>query len=86
MNVVSTLDTAKEVLSKKEQGDAYGMVENSDPQAIAEWYAQAQAFANATVGKTVAELDAIDATAVAGCTMYAGGYKAVLVLAASYVR
>jgi ABC-type amino acid transport substrate-binding protein len=72
--------------TKNEQGDAYGMVENSDPQAIAEWYAQAQAFANATVGKTVAELDAIDATAVAGCTMYAGGYKAALVRAAGYVR
>ena len=72
--------------TKNEQGDAYGMAEYSDPKAIAEWYVQAQAFANATVGKTATEIDAIDDTAVAGCTMYAGGYKAALVRAAGYAR
>ena len=70
--------------TKNEQGDAYNMVTYGG--AIAEWYVQAQAVANATVGKSVAELDAIDATAIAGCTMYAGGYKAALVRAAGNVR
>ena len=70
--------------TKNEQGDAYNMVTYGG--AIAEWYAQAQAVANATVGKTVTQLDAIDATAIAGCTMYAGGYKAALVRAAGYAR
>ena len=70
--------------TKNEQGDSYNMVAYGG--AIAEWYAQAQAFANATVGKTAAEIDSIDATAVAGCTIYAGGYKAALVRAAGYVR
>ena len=70
--------------TKNEQGDAYNMVTYGG--AIAEWYVQAQAVANATVGKTASQLDAIDATAIAGCTMYAGGYKAALVLAASYAR
>ena len=70
--------------TKNEQGDDYGMVTYSG--AIAEWYAQAQAFADATVGKTVAELDAIDASTVAGCTIYAGGCKAAIVRAADYAR
>ena len=70
--------------TKNEQGDAYGMVTYVG--AIAEWYAQAQAFADATVGKTVAELDAIDASTVAGCTIYAGGCKAAIVRAADYAR
>ena len=64
--------------TKNEQGDAYGMVAYSDPQAIAEWYVQAQAFADATVGKTAADVAALDTSAesvkgetplVAGCTM-----------------
>ena len=70
--------------TKNEQGDSYNMVTYGG--AIAEWYVQAQAVANATVGKTATELDAIDATAIAGCTMYAGGYKAALVRAAGYAR
>ena len=67
--------------TKNEQGDSYGM---SDIGKV-EWYAQAQKLADATVGKTAAEIDAVDAAA-AGCTMYAGGYKAALVRAAGNAR
>ena len=67
--------------TKNEQGDSYGM------SAIGkvEWYAQAQKLADALAGKTAAEIDAVDAAA-AGCTMYAGGYKAALVRAAGNAR
>lgn len=67
--------------TKNEQGDNYGM----GAIGKVEWYAQAQKLADATVGKTAAEIDAVDAAA-AGCTMYAGGYKAALVRAAGNVR
>ncbi len=43
--------------SKHDQGDAYGMVAYGN--AIAEWYAQANAFADFCVGKTVDEVKAI---------------------------
>ena len=69
--------------TKNEQGDAY---DSYSPMAGGRWYAQAQAFANATVGKTAAELSDIAADGVAGCTIYAGGYKAALVRAAGYAR
>lgn len=69
--------------TKNEQGDAYDAWK---PMAGGRWYAQAQAFANATVGKDLAGVEAIDATTVAGCTIYAGGYKAVLVRALGYAR
>ncbi|MBR2351223.1 MAG: hypothetical protein IKA67_04260, partial [Clostridia bacterium] len=69
--------------TKNEQGDAY---DSYSPMAGGRWYAQAQAFANALVGKTAAEVEAIDASAVAGCTIYAGGYKAALVRALGYAR
>lgn len=69
--------------TKNEQGDAY---DSYKPMAGGRWYAQAQAYANSTVGKTVAELNNIPTEGVAGCTIATAGYKAVLVLAASYVR
>ena len=69
--------------TKNEQGDAYDAWE---PMAGGRWYAQAQAYANSTVGKTVADLNNIPTKGVAGCTIATAGYKAVLVLAASYVR
>ena len=70
--------------TKNEQGDKYGMVAYGD--AIAEWYEQAQAFADTAVGKSVSELAAISTQGVAGCTMYAGGYKMALERAASHAR
>ena len=69
--------------TKNEQGDAY---DSYSPMAGGRWYAQAQAFANATVGKTAAQLSDIADDSVAGCTIYAGGYKAALVRAAGYAR
>ncbi len=71
--------------SKFELGDAYAMSAGS-------WAKQAKAFANATVGKTVAELESFepvsDALAAAGCTMQntTAGYKATIIKAASYAK
>jgi hypothetical protein len=70
--------------TKNEQGDSYGMVAYGD--AIAEWYEQAQAFADTAVGKKVSELAALEIAGVAGCTMYAGGYKMALERAATHAR
>ena len=77
--------------TKLEQGDAYGMLTNSDyyGSKFAEWYTQAQNYANLANGKTAAELTGLstDKTELTGiCTMYAGGYKAVLQKAATYTR
>ena len=67
--------------------------------AIAEWDAQAQAFANYTVGKTADEVRAIETTQhadgysvtaaetlYASCTMQITGMMAVLAQAADYAR
>ena len=54
--------------------------------AIAEWYAQAQAFANTAVDKAPADVAGLATEGVAGCTIYVGGYHKALVKAASYVR
>lgn len=70
--------------TKNEQGDNYGMVAYGD--AIAEWYDQAQAFADTAVGKKISELAALSTEGVAGCTIYAGGYKMALERAASHAR
>lgn len=74
--------------SKLAQGDKYGMLTNSPyyGSSLAEWYSQAQAYANTAIGKTVADLNGLATEGVAGCTMYSGGYKAVLVEAASNAR
>ena len=69
--------------TKNEQGDAYDAWQ---PMDAGRWYAQAQAYANSTVGKTAAELKDIPTTGVSGCTIATEGYKAVLVRAAGYVR
>ena len=66
--------------TKNEQGDAYDAWE---PMPGGRWYAQAQAFADETVGKTAAEMETIDAASVSGCTIYAGGYKTALIAAAA---
>jgi len=83
--------------TKRELGEAYGMVAYGN--AIAEWDAQAQAFANYTVGKTAEEVAAVetvendhgynvtaDETLYASCTMDITGMAAVLSLAAEYAR
>ena len=70
--------------TKNEQGDAY---DSYSPMASGRWYAQAQAFANTAVGKTVAELADLSTDKIEGsCSIYTGGYKAAIVRAAGYVR
>ena len=67
--------------------------------AIAEWDAQAQAFADYTVGKTADEVKGIetavndsghnvttDETLLASCTMDISGMIAVIAQAATYAR
>ena len=76
-------------VSKNDQGENYGDGQSMPKGA---WYKQAQAFANSTVGKTVAELTDLetvsDALAAAGCTMQytTAGYKATIIKAAGYAR
>lgn len=77
---VSTLDTTKEVVSKKTQGADYGMVAYGG--ATKEWNEQAAAFDAACVGKTateIATLVAEDGKGVAdlqtaGCTIIVTGF------------
>ncbi len=83
--------------TKRELGPDYGMVDYGN--AIAEWDAQAQAFADYTVGKTAAEVRALETTEndhgyqvtadealYASCTMQVTGMQAVLAQAAEYAR
>ena len=78
-NGVSTLDTTKAVLSKKEQGTNYGMVAYGG--AEKEWFEQAAAFDAACVGKTAAEIASfvaedgrgVEEIQNAGCTIYVTG-------------
>ena len=70
--------------TKNEQGDAY---DSYSPMASGRWYAQAQAFANTAVGKTVADLANLSTDKIEGsCSIYTGGYKAAIVRAAGYAR
>ncbi len=77
---VSTLDTTKAVVSKKEQGKDYGMVAYGG--ATKEWNEQAAAFDAACIGKTgteISKLVAEDGKGVAdiqsaGCTIYVTGF------------
>lgn len=70
--------------TKLEQGDNYGMVAYGG--ATAEWYAQAQAFANTAVGKTYEEVNGLATEGVAGCTIDVGTYHVALVYATRYAR
>ena len=70
--------------SKNEQGDAY---DSYSPMPSGRWYAQAQAFANTANGSTVEELANLSTEKIEGsCSIYTGGYKAVIVRAAGYAR
>lgn len=66
--------------SKREQGDAYGAM------PAGTWYAQVDAYAKAAVGKTAADIATLASEGVAGCTIYAGGYKAVIETAVKTAR
>ena len=79
-NGVSTLDTTKDVVSKKELGTNYGMVAYGG--AAKEWFEQAAAFDAACVGKNASEISALlaedgkgtDELQKAGCTIYVTGF------------
>ena len=92
-----TVDTAAEFKTKMELGDDYGMVAYGN--AIAEWDAQSKAFSEYVVGKTAAEVAAIettendhgysvaaDETLLASCTIQITGMMAVIAQAAEYAR
>lgn len=70
--------------TKLEKGDNYGMVAYGG--AVAEWYAQAQAFANTAIGQATSDVANLATEGVAGCTMYVGGYHKALVKAVANVR
>ncbi len=77
---VSTLDTTKAVVSKKDQGTNYGMVAYGN--AAKEWFEQAAAFDAACIGKTATEIAGLVAEdgkgvadlKAAGCTIYVTGF------------
>lgn len=80
-----TTDTTKEILTKNELGDHYGMKAYGG--AKYEWYEQAAALANYAKGKTVAELKkgavneagkAADADLASTATIYLGGYVSAI--------
>ena len=70
--------------TKRQLGDNYNMVTYGG--AIAEWYVQAQTFANTANGKTAAQVAELTIEGVAGCTIYAGSFKAALVKGANNAR
>ncbi len=73
---VSTFDASKEVLSKKEKGDNYGMKMYGG--SAKEWYEQAAAFDAACIGRAAGEIAGLMAEnykgteelQAAGCTIY----------------
>ena len=77
---VSTLDTTKAIVSKKEAGSNYGMVAYGG--AKKEWFEQAAAFDAACIGKTAKEISAFigkDGKGIAdiqsaGCTIFVSGF------------
>ena len=61
--------------TKREQGEAYDAY---SPMPAGTWYVQADAYAVAAVGKTADDIATLASEGVAGCTIYAGGYKAAI--------
>ncbi len=64
--------------TKRELGDNY---DPNNYMAAGDWYVQADAYALAANGKTASDIDTLAAEGVAGCTIYAGGYKQVIAAA-----
>ena len=84
----TTFDSTKEIKTKREQGDDYGMVEYAGSEL--EWYAQADAFEAQCFGKTASELNSLMASdykgnedvKAAGCTIYVSAFISAAVKAA----
>ena len=76
----TTYDAASAILTKREQGDDYGMKAYGG--SAKEWYEQADAFAAACVGKTAAEIadlmaedyKGVEELQTAGCTIYVSDF------------
>lgn len=67
--VGGAVDTAATFKTKMELGDAYGMagkVDNDGDGVMLEWYEQAKAFEEYVVGKTAADVKAIETTETGG--------------------
>ena len=78
-----TVDASKTYQSKAELGDAY---DSYSPMPSGRWYQQVEAFAKTAVGKSAAEVAGLSIEGVAGCSIYAGGYRAALEKAANAAR
>ena len=71
--------------TKNEQGDDYNMVAWGG--ACAEWYAQAQYYADTTVGKTAAGIAELSTDKVIGsCTITVDSYKVALIAATAKIK
>lgn len=95
--VAAILDTAEPVIkfvaeynptftydgTKREQGTSY---DSYAPMAAGTWYVQADAYAKAAVGLTKDNIATLASEGVAGCTIYAGGYKAAIEAAVNMAR
>lgn len=66
--------------SKREQGNNYGEM------PAGTWYVQADAYAKAAIGKTADDIATLASEGVAGCTIYAGDYKAGIEAAVKAAR
>ena len=66
--------------TKRAQGESYGVM------TAGTWYVQADAYVKAAIGKTASDIATIASEGVAGCTIYAGGYKAGIEAAVAVAR
>jgi len=69
--------------TKLEQGEDY---DKDNYMAQGDWYKQAAAYAKTAVGKTKDDIATLAASGVAGCTIYAGGFKAAIEAAVKGAR
>ena len=69
--------------TKREQGDNY---DSYSPMPAGRWYQQVDAFAKTAVGKSASDIAGLASEGVAGCTIYAGGYKAAVEAAVKAAR
>lgn len=80
MNGISKFDSAKTILSKGEQGEAYGMKAYGG--AKKEWYEQAEIFCASAIGKNAGDLQSLlgengyasDDLQKSGCTIAVDGF------------
>lgn len=69
--------------TKLEQGEDY---DKNNVMQAGDWYKQAAAYAKTAVGKTKDDIATLAASGVAGCTVYAGGFKAAIEAAVKGAR